>query len=316
MGIENESVESGDLGVTCFSVNDLDEVNSAMGWYAEYVQLKPGEFNAQYSARELGDWGFLSERMHGAVQVRAAQPKGICAVILPIAQFGTAKLGTQPVSRRTAVFSRGGEELEFVATDTTENDTFWLAEDDFDERVRCLVPNMGAIGAIDVFSGKSDGLTRIARKIREGYGERAAAVESASMIFDELIIWLAETRGVEDTDNRAARNALACDARRVREHLEEHLDEKIVLRKLCEQQGIGLRTLQRRFAEYYGVTPLEYIRAQRLNRAHRLLAASGPESLTVSDAAFRCGYSHLGRFSSDYKTYFLETPVKTLRRKS
>lgn len=79
--------------------------------------------------------------------------------------------------------------------------------------------------------------------------------------------------------------------------------------------GVSARSLQRKFRASLGQTPIEALRTVRLERARRalLLAARGQ---TISDIALRCGFSHLGRFSIEYRRCYGETPSQTLRRKA
>jgi AraC family ethanolamine operon transcriptional activator len=53
--------------------------------------------------------------------------------------------------------------------------------------------------------------------------------------------------------------------------------------------------------------------AMRLNRVRRILARA-PEGVSVTDAATRFGFFHLGRFSGQYRRLFGELPFETLRR--
>ena len=56
-----------------------------------------------------------------------------------------------------------------------------------------------------------------------------------------------------------------------------------------------------------------YLRRLRLQRVHAELAANSPESVTVTMVAGRWGFVHLGRFASQYRQLFGETPSETLR---
>jgi transcriptional regulator GlxA family with amidase domain len=51
-----------------------------------------------------------------------------------------------------------------------------------------------------------------------------------------------------------------------------------------------------------------------MKAVHALLLEADPTTTTVSDAAGRCGFLHLGRFSVQYREKFGETPSATLRR--
>jgi adenylate cyclase len=77
--------------------------------------------------------------------------------------------------------------------------------------------------------------------------------------------------------------------------------------------GIGRRTLQRHFRCFSGRTPMQFLRDLRLDRARQeLLRASGGTSVT--DIAARIGFNHLGRFATEYRARYGESPSATLSR--
>lgn len=98
-------------------------------------------------------------------------------------------------------------------------------------------------------------------------------------------------------------------------YLEEHLSESITLSDLVAATGIGARTLQAGFQERLGVSPLTHLRNLRLDRVHAELA-EGSEG--IAETAFRWGFTHLSRFSAQYRERFGELPSQTqaLRRRS
>jgi AraC-like DNA-binding protein len=81
--------------------------------------------------------------------------------------------------------------------------------------------------------------------------------------------------------------------------------------RLTATAGMGSRALQRNFHEYIGTSPQEYVRWVRLERAHGDLAAGAGG--TVSEIAFRWGFTHLSRFASAYQERYGVPPAATLR---
>jgi TolB-like protein len=77
--------------------------------------------------------------------------------------------------------------------------------------------------------------------------------------------------------------------------------------------GVGRRTLQRYFRRFIGRMPMEFLHGLRLDRArHELLRASGRGSVT--DIATRVGFNHVGRFATQYRARYGESPSATLSR--
>jgi AraC-like DNA-binding protein len=93
--------------------------------------------------------------------------------------------------------------------------------------------------------------------------------------------------------------------RKVEEYLFEHADEPITADQLALIAGVSLRSLFSGFKQFCGVTPMQYLKNLRLDRARAALMENTGESITVAGIALRWGFGHLG-----------ESPSETLRRAS
>ncbi|MGI9342961.1 MAG: AraC family transcriptional regulator [Gammaproteobacteria bacterium] len=83
--------------------------------------------------------------------------------------------------------------------------------------------------------------------------------------------------------------------------------------ELCEVSGLNVRTLTRGFEQRHGVGPIAFARARRLEAMQRALLAAEPGGASVTDIAYDHGFSHLGRFATEYRRAFGELPSATLR---
>ncbi|HEX8035281.1 MAG TPA: bifunctional DNA-binding transcriptional regulator/O6-methylguanine-DNA methyltransferase Ada [Ktedonobacterales bacterium] len=106
--------------------------------------------------------------------------------------------------------------------------------------------------------------------------------------------FFAEAQAAEREGFRACRrcqpDALQDDQseaiRRVREYIEAHLDEDLSLAALSQVAYLSPTHLQRTFKRITGVTPRQYVEAQRRERFKRHLR----EGSTVTDALYQAGY--------------------------
>ncbi len=99
-------------------------------------------------------------------------------------------------------------------------------------------------------------------------------------------------------------------ARRAEEMVRECLGDDLSLTGFAAQLGTPLRTLELGFQDLYGTSLRAYRHALRLNAArHDLLRPDGEDS--VGTVAVRWGLLHLGRFSTDYRRMFGESPSET-----
>lgn len=83
------------------------------------------------------------------------------------------------------------------------------------------------------------------------------------------------------------------------------------LDSLARNLGIGRHHLARCFRQIYGVSIREFVHRCRLHEARNLLLDPSAD-LSVTEIAYSCGFSHLGRFSTEYKQLFGESPRQTL----
>lgn len=101
--------------------------------------------------------------------------------------------------------------------------------------------------------------------------------------------------------------------RRAEEYLRRHTYSDVTLEDLAHITGVSTRTLFSGFRRWRNTTPMAYFKKVRLNLAKDALR-KGATGVTVSQIATSVGYTQLGRFSTDYKRRFGETPSQTLRR--
>jgi len=113
-----------------------------------------------------------------------------------------------------------------------------------------------------------------------------------------------------------ARRAGACAgdgaARRAIDFMMSRLGEPLSILRMARGSGLSSRTLHRVIRREHGVAPMALLRRARLARVRMDLQAPRPGT-TVTTAAMRWGFSHLGRFSGLYAAHFGELPSATRR---
>lgn len=100
---------------------------------------------------------------------------------------------------------------------------------------------------------------------------------------------------------------------RLRTVLDDHGAEEITMLDIAAALDVSLRTLQHSVREELGTTPSAMLRQARLAKARSRLLEAEDDATTVTDIATRCGFAHLGRFASAYRTAYGESPSATLR---
>lgn len=93
-----------------------------------------------------------------------------------------------------------------------------------------------------------------------------------------------------------------------------NLETPVTRDRLAEESGVSMRTLSRSFLKRYGMGPIGFLKHRRLDAAYRFLLGAKAGTATVTDAALRYGFVHLGKFAIEYRQIFGEMPSTTLSR--
>lgn len=143
---------------------------------------------------------------------------------------------------------------------------------------------------------------------QQGYG--AGSLEE---LIVSTLLYVQESNYSERLRARP-RNSGRAAVRRSIEYIELHLAEPITLGDLAAHAQASPRSIQSGFREDLGTTPITFVRDRRLDAVRRtLLAATPGDGITVTQAATRWGFTHLGNFSVVYRQRFGESPSQTLR---
>jgi len=97
------------------------------------------------------------------------------------------------------------------------------------------------------------------------------------------------------------------------EYIHEHLQEPLTLASIAQASGASVRALTMAFQEHHHLSPMAYVRRERMEAARAELQQASPDH-RVTDIAFRWGFGHLGRFCTEYKARYGETPLQSLKR--
>lgn len=99
----------------------------------------------------------------------------------------------------------------------------------------------------------------------------------------------------------------------IRRYLQDRIRDDITVEELACLCHVSVRSLYNLFAREVGTTPKLFIKQMKLQSLHADLK-QGVNARNVTEIALDYGFSHLGRFSSDYRKMFGELPSETLRR--
>lgn len=89
------------------------------------------------------------------------------------------------------------------------------------------------------------------------------------------------------------------------DEIEKNYSQKITLADLAESAQINEKYLCRFFKEFTGFTPIDYINRLRIDKACYQLAVN---KMSVTEAAYECGFNELSYFSKCFRKYMGMTP--------
>ena len=121
----------------------------------------------------------------------------------------------------------------------------------------------------------------------------------------ELIVHMLQTESrnllLKNYRKHVTRSGLAAAV----EFISKNLDRPISIKKLADIACMSKASFYRYFNNEFGMSPIEYINRERVNKACKLLKN---EKLNVTDVSFKLGYSSLSHFIKLFKEHTGTTP--------
>jgi AraC-like DNA-binding protein len=101
--------------------------------------------------------------------------------------------------------------------------------------------------------------------------------------------------------------------RRAIAFIDENAHADITVADIAAAARVTIRATQLAFRRHLDLTPMQYLRRVRLDRARHDLLTADPAHVTVTDVAYRWGFPSPSRFSSYYRQAYGITPGQALR---
>jgi len=171
---------------------------------------------------------------------------------------------------------------------------------------------------VDLTTGYGRSLARLIHfAVAELESEDSMLWEPSAMVrLEELLITgllLSHPHNYSEALRRRDRPVAPRDVKRAIDYIQAHLSDGLSIAEIVEQTRVPGRTLFKHFRDFTGVSPMRYLSNARFERVREALRESQPGE-TVSQIAMRHGFTHMGRFSVQYRERFAEAPSSTLAR--
>lgn len=102
--------------------------------------------------------------------------------------------------------------------------------------------------------------------------------------------------------------------KKAEEIAQSYIDKPLTLKQLCDALETSSSALTYGFQDIFRLSPMAYIKIQRLNGVRRALKKADSDTTMVMQLAHEWGFWSAGHFARDYKEMFGELPSETLRR--
>jgi AraC-like DNA-binding protein len=299
-------------------VEEIEETYQAVGFDITCRQVKGGSFHCRTASSRIGEMGAIWQRCDKPVFIHAEAPPGYVFFTIPISLGGPGKFMGESYTDRELLVYQPGAELDLTGSEFTGGDVLILPEDRFHEIAEALFPETISLerNGTCMIQRDRESIFRVRRLIQNLIADPTTHqdAEPISAVIAEMISWIGENDTQRADERLIGNRARGLIARRARDFLEDQYERPISMEVICRELGVSRRTLYRSFREYLDLTPKQYLQILRLDKARRDLEGGDPSRQSVTEVAMNRGYTHLGRFSVEYRAFFGETPSETLRR--
>lgn len=288
-------------------------------WDTRAVQLSRGPLNLRFDCFDNGDLILSHLRFDRAASLQSTRDNGYCSIVVHM----SPKLwcGMELPGRSLTVAGR--QETHVVSHESCDAIAITISREvlaTWDAPLAQLADGNPAPkesvfavdqGAVDRFGTWTDNLFAMPMEI----GSDETALWTAALrerlrrhLLD--IIGRRETPKPMSSIHRVARYDLALAALRM---IQPQGEDRITVRDLARALGVTVRGLEYAFERVLGVSPQQYLLAERLNRARHHLYGEGSRFGAITAVALDQNFGNLSRFSGHYRRLFGESPSQTIR---
>jgi|GEM_PF-164801 len=323
------------MGGRAGSIERFDDVHihaaAVNAWQQTYSQISAGRLESSLMQMSRPACHLFREHINQRVVQHGQAPGGRVCFALPIAAPGTVHMQGREADDKSLFCLHGGQEFMFHMPRgmdmlaITFDETFFEAQLDglFEgarvAKIRGLLRQpVIKVSPRRLLACRQRLLALFAQACARA-GQETQAWERAPLLLEsrllaELLALLADP---------------ACDARQrqigstysyiVETLHRDTLGNAVGVRSVFEASrrlNVSRRTVQNSFRSVAETTPINYLRALRLNGVRRELMSTGAAHTSIGEAAAHWGFAHMSHFAQAYRALFDELPSQTLRAKT
>jgi AraC-like DNA-binding protein len=314
-------------GRLLFHSRDVDETRTFLAPFG--LRFDPIGSESTLDARFEGEFLpgiYVGQVFFGAAALIRVDPKTAYAVEMPLrGRFEAASRGevVSCATLQSVVLSPTGENAMRSETGAARF-TIAVKQDTMVQQLGTLLGTLPDVPlefapSLSLREGHGRSLARFTR-LAIAELERPDTILSEPMTarsfrdFVTTALLLHQPHNYSERLRRLERSVTPRDVKRAIDFIDANLDATIGLVEIATAAGVPGRTLIQHFRHFKGTSPIRYLRSARYQKVREALSRAEPEE-SITEIAGRWGFTHMGRFSVDYRQRFGETPSKTLRQR-
>lgn len=312
------------VSIDCVETTDADEQAQLLRkWDQTYDQISLGRFSGKTTGIWFNDFQIFREVTNQSVHECGTAWAGSHTFGIPIAMSGNACFRSCAMGPDMMLSLGEYSELDFRTPQYLDIVGVSFKSDWIEDYVRTVEGwavdrRLGGRDLIAVRHDRMVALCGFMNLIFEMIDERPALLDYANARATLRQAIVVNVFGaIDEADGDAQKivswRSHAAVVDRAKSYILSHPFEAVTIAELCLKIGVSRRRLQYSFQETLDTSPIQYLRAIRLDRVRRELKKITDDTTGVQDVAARWGFWHLGHFSTDYKRMFGESPSATLR---
>ena len=292
----------------------LEKALQQVGIYQPTRQAKRGNFRAGLAHRTYPECELFSDRYSTNLSLYLKLQTSDLGILLPRSPSDHFIINGINLGDDQLVVTPLNEGMNITGPGPIGSDCIVLSPTRFSEMLEILCPTASIPKGLTLVKVFAPELGALGDLIVNLIGASDAELQGERIT--NLLAWTVSLIGHASDQYRPERiNGLKVHSRiakGARDYIEMNFQMPVHVEELCKHTGVGVRTLQRCFREYFGYSITGYLKTIRLDAAYRELTAGDSRETNVTQVALGNGFTHLGRFSVAYRTRFGESPSETL----
>lgn len=319
----NDADTDADEVSSCFQqqtddVETLFEGMAGEGWEFEPVQLTSGLLGSSYTMVQLREIAIYWSHFEASLHMRECQQLDAVYLAFLVDGSGPAKYYGRELGSEYALMYLPRHEQDYVLPCKSRTLGFMING----SLLRSMGWNLNQIPVNKLARKKMDDIVvlaeNITRQLRSNKNQNDENLlvlqERLMMQLGELLApWMKITASEYRQEQSLHKHYRLIE--KARRYMMAHDPvTRLSISKLALHLGTSPRTLYRAFTRYLGVGPYEYYTLMKMQAFRQTIRSSGQYHGAITEAAFLNGFTHLGRFSKQYREFYDELPRDTYHR--